>query len=464
MVLVKYVKTFRFNSFSIVKSLIVQNILKNALSPEWVFMFNNFSYYNTGLSFKDSISNLYFLLVLQKKSYWTLTLQLNLNSKNLMHVFLLDDFWSFSLYRLSIFFLKIKFFEFFKFNTWQFFEVEIKSFLENFTLFPLLIHILLIGIPSTLFGLENIFWYINSSRFSFSLLRYINTLVFISPSYLFATRVYIFLSFWLESHSNLFSLNLFLINNFLETFVFLGYEIKYKFSLLFISPCFEVLFNLKKRLKNIWFRGLTAVPQILILKLNPIIRNWLYYFRPFLSNNVLARLDFFVWFRSWRYAKRRHPSKSSFWIYRKYFTKNNIFNKIRFCGFLNERKIFLLKFQDFRLSRQLLVGDLKYSYKFLRSSTLWSCISFNSLENYFVKIQFLQNCFFLCILCTRLILNTEFVSMHIFDNYFKQFSQDNKYYAFLYHRHCFLIFFQLNIFFPYIQSRFLLVDLSRTSF
>ena len=64
-----------------------------------------------------------------------------------------------------------------------------------------------------------------------------------------------------------------------------------------------------------------ALPQACsCFKLNPLIRGWANYFRHGASKRTFTRLDKYVQTQLWRWAKRRHPNKSTAWRLRKYFT------------------------------------------------------------------------------------------------------------------------------------------------
>ena len=68
-----------------------------------------------------------------------------------------------------------------------------------------------------------------------------------------------------------------------------------------------------------------ALPQAtLLLKLNPLIRGWANYYRHGAAKRTFSRLDKYVHDRLWRWAKRRHPNKSTAWKLRKYFTAAGI--------------------------------------------------------------------------------------------------------------------------------------------
>ena len=57
----------------------------------------------------------------------------------------------------------------------------------------------------------------------------------------------------------------------------------------------------------------------LLVQLNPIIRGWANYHRHMSSKETFAKVDHEVYQKLWGWAKRRHPTKSSGWIKKKYF-------------------------------------------------------------------------------------------------------------------------------------------------
>jgi len=65
-------------------------------------------------------------------------------------------------------------------------------------------------------------------------------------------------------------------------------------------------------------RGLS--PEALLHQLNPLIRGWANYYRHGAAKRTFKRLDHYVIWQLWRWAKRRHPEKSATWKQRKYFS------------------------------------------------------------------------------------------------------------------------------------------------
>ena len=59
--------------------------------------------------------------------------------------------------------------------------------------------------------------------------------------------------------------------------------------------------------------------QVLINKLNPVIRGWSQYYAPGANARVFQRLDHLVYGMLWRWAVYRHPNKNKHWIASKYW-------------------------------------------------------------------------------------------------------------------------------------------------
>jgi RNA-directed DNA polymerase len=66
--------------------------------------------------------------------------------------------------------------------------------------------------------------------------------------------------------------------------------------------------------------GYLSAGQV-IARLNPILRGWALYHRHAASTRTYARVDHLVFGQLWRWARRRHPTKSARWVKAKYFTQ-----------------------------------------------------------------------------------------------------------------------------------------------
>lgn len=57
----------------------------------------------------------------------------------------------------------------------------------------------------------------------------------------------------------------------------------------------------------------------LITKLNPIIKGWCNYYKPFQSGKHFGKIYSLVYWKLWKWAKHRHPNKGEKWILRRYW-------------------------------------------------------------------------------------------------------------------------------------------------
>ena len=57
----------------------------------------------------------------------------------------------------------------------------------------------------------------------------------------------------------------------------------------------------------------------LISRLNPLIKGWSNYYSPVASKRIYSRLDYLMYLKLRRWAKRRHPKKKGGWVSSKYW-------------------------------------------------------------------------------------------------------------------------------------------------
>jgi len=143
-----------------------------------------------------------------------------------------------------------------------------------------------------------------------------------------------------------------------------------------IKPSQRAISNHKERLREV-VRSHRALPQAaMIAKLNPVIRGWCNYYRTVVSKEIFGEMDEYLWELTWKWAKRRHPKKSSGWVKEKYWTPN----KDRYWNFIGKMKngneVELYRHSETEIIRHVKVkggvspmdGDLVYWSKRLRKS------------------------------------------------------------------------------------------------
>jgi RNA-directed DNA polymerase len=110
-----------------------------------------------------------------------------------------------------------------------------------------------------------------------------------------------------------------LITHIDDGFDFLGFNVrKYKGKLL-IKPSKKAKKALLDKIRETINSMRGAKPEALIAKLNPIIRGWVNYHKHVVAKKTFGYVDWQIDHMLWRWARRRHPKKSSHWIKQKYF-------------------------------------------------------------------------------------------------------------------------------------------------
>ena len=112
-------------------------------------------------------------------------------------------------------------------------------------------------------------------------------------------------------------------------FDFLGWTLRKYGGKLLIKPAKKNV-QAHSRKVRATIKGMrTAKQEEVIAKLNPIIRGWANYHQNQVAKETFQKVDHITWKQLWRWACRRHPSKSKTWIKNRYFlrvgTRNWVF-------------------------------------------------------------------------------------------------------------------------------------------
>lgn len=137
-----------------------------------------------------------------------------------------------------------------------------------------------------------------------------------------------------------------------------------------IKPSKKSIEKHKRRLSEIVARHKNAPQIALISKLNPIIRGWSNYFRSGVSKEIFSDLDCYLWTILYKWAKGRHPNKSSKWCANKYWSINDD-GTWRFRIMTEEgKKVVLLKHAETPIVRHVKVKETASPYD--GNLTYWS--------------------------------------------------------------------------------------------
>ena len=109
------------------------------------------------------------------------------------------------------------------------------------------------------------------------------------------------------------------ITNINDGFDFLGQNIRKYNGKLLITPSKASRKAFMKKIRDIVNGNKTVRQEMLIRKLNPVIRGWVNYHRYVVSSEVFGWIDHQIFKALWAWAKRRHKRKGRKWIAKKYW-------------------------------------------------------------------------------------------------------------------------------------------------
>ena len=101
-----------------------------------------------------------------------------------------------------------------------------------------------------------------------------------------------------------------------EGFDFLGKNIRKYNGKLLIKPCKSAVKSFLGKVRDIIKSSKSIKQEILIRRLNPVIRGWVNNQRYVVSSKVFSTVDYEIYKCLWQWAKRRHKKKSRKWIAR----------------------------------------------------------------------------------------------------------------------------------------------------
>jgi RNA-directed DNA polymerase len=136
---------------------------------------------------------------------------------------------------------------------------------------------------------------------------------------------------------------------------FLGFNVRRYRGKLLIKPSKAAVKRIRERLSAEMkaLRGHDA--QMVLIRLNPIIRGWSAYYRHAVSARVFNELDWHVWKLAWKWANWTHPHKGKRWIVSRYFGAFNSARRDRWVFGDRDSGAYLLKFAWVKITRHTLV-------------------------------------------------------------------------------------------------------------
>ncbi len=104
-----------------------------------------------------------------------------------------------------------------------------------------------------------------------------------------------------------------------DGFDFLGQNVRKYNGKLLIKPSKSAVKSFLAKVRAITKDNKMVTQELLIRKLNPVIRGWVNYHRYVVSSETFSWVDYQIYKCLWQWAKRKHKNKGHRWIARKYW-------------------------------------------------------------------------------------------------------------------------------------------------
>lgn len=294
-----------------IRDRVQQARVKNALEPEWEARFEGKSYgFRPGRGCHDAIEKIFRLTARSTaRRTWVLDADLAGAFDRIDHDRLMDAIAGFPAAGAIRRWLKAGVMQ-----DGQFTPTE-EGTPQGGVISPLLLNIALHGMGAAIGDLDTLS---EKQRAQVPLLvRYADDFVVFCTSKTEAVQVKEKLADWLEPRGLTIHPDKTQIVALADGFDFLGFNVRKYGPKTLIKPSATAVKRVKDKIRRIVEQSQTT--ELLIQRLNPLIKGWATYYRGAVAKEIFADLDHFVWHRTWRWALRRHPQKSRSWVKDRYF-------------------------------------------------------------------------------------------------------------------------------------------------
>ncbi|NMF67330.1 group II intron reverse transcriptase/maturase [Brasilonema octagenarum UFV-E1] len=278
-----------------VRDRIEQAIVKNVLEPEWEAVFEPNSYgFRPGRSCQDAIGQCFNKVGFNKAGghAWVLEADIKGFFDNIAHESILTMIGNFPNRRLIKEWLKAGFVFQGKLNPTE------QGTPQGGVISPLLANIGLHGLES----------YIKATNPKLGVVRYADDFIVTARDKESLEIAQNLIQAWMSKRGLELSPEKTLITSMEDGFDFLGFNAKHYNGKLLIKPSKKKVLafctRIGKEIKNLG----SAEQEVLINKLNPILRGFANYYKGVVSKETFNYISHRVWRYLWRWAKRRHPS------------------------------------------------------------------------------------------------------------------------------------------------------------
>lgn len=303
-----------------VRDRIEQAIVKNSLEPEWEAVFEEHSYgFRPGRACNDAIAQC-FIRLRDTRDTWVLEADIKGFFDNIAHKSILNMMSNFPKRELIKEWLKAGFVFQGKFNSTE------QGTPQGGVISPLLANI----------GLHGLEAYIKATHPKLGVVRYADDFIVTARDKHSLETAQNLIQAWMSERGLELSAEKTLITSMEDGFDFLGFNSRHYNGKLLIKPSKKKVLAFCKRLGE-EIKNLSGVKQeVLIKKLNPILRGFANYYKGVVSKQTYNYISHRVWQYLWRWVKRRHPNKSTKWVRNRYF-KTIKGNQWTFTAITNDR-------------------------------------------------------------------------------------------------------------------------------
>jgi len=338
----------------------LQAIAKNALEPYWESKFERTSYgFRPGRGCQDAIQKVYLGLCPHRTKKWIVDAGISGCFDNINHDHLLKIIGNFPGRRLIKEWLKAGYID----N--EVFHKTEAGTRQGGIISPLLANISLHGMEKAL-GVK--YDSRGQSVGKRIVVRYADDFVILCESKEDAQTARNQINEWLKRRGLTLSPEKTQIVHITEGFNFLGFNIRqYKVKntttgyKLLIKPSKESIKKTKAKLREVFLEHHGKHIDLLIGKINPIIRGVANYYKTQVASEIFSSLDTYLFNRQRRYINRCHPKKSNKWKEDKYFGTFNLRKrdgkkrKNKWVFGNKENGNHMLKFTWFKIERHTII-------------------------------------------------------------------------------------------------------------
>jgi RNA-directed DNA polymerase len=290
-----------------VKDRVMQSIVKNMLEPEWESLFEDHSYgFRPGRSYQDAIEQCFTRLVQNQRGSsdtWVLEADIKGFFDNIAHESILSRISNFPKRELVKGWLKAGYIFNGNYNPTE------KGTPQGGVISPLLANI----------GLHGLEGFIKSTNSRLGVVRYADDFIVTARDKESLEKARTQIQQWVLERGLELSSEKTLITSMEDGFDFLGFNHRRYSDKLLIKPTKKMVLDFCRRIGD-EIKGLNGASQeVVIIKLNPILRGFANYYRAAVSKETFSYISHQVWQYLWRWCKRRHPEKGKKWVRERYF-------------------------------------------------------------------------------------------------------------------------------------------------